>query len=119
MERRKLSEGRKLRLRSLDDLDGRTSSARMAFQLRAALASDLGGHDSLSTAKKALVNNVALLGAMLEDIGARFLAGEKVDPGAYATLANAQRRLLVDLGLERHARDLTPSLRSYVKGKAA
>jgi len=109
----------KLQLRSLSDLDGRTSAAREAFGLRDALANDLGGREALSAMQQAIVNNAALLGAMLQNLGARYLAGEKADPSEFALLANAQRRLLADLGLERRARNVTPSLRSYVKSEAA
>ncbi len=35
---------------------------------------------------------------------------------AYTTGANALRRLLADLGLERRMRDLTPSLHDYIAG---
>ena len=41
-------------------------------------------------------------------------SGGKIDIGEFATTANAMRRLLVDLGLERKARDVSPSLRDYV-----
>ena len=119
MERKRVNHSGKLRLRSFSDLDGRSTSARMAKQLRAAIANDLGGQDALSTMQQALVNNAALLGAMLEDIGAKFLAGEKADTAEFATLANSQRRLLADLGLHRKAKDITPDLKTYIRGKAA
>ncbi|MCC6001899.1 MAG: hypothetical protein JJU19_13715 [Pararhodobacter sp.] len=35
----------------------------------------------------------------------------------YTTATNALRRLLVDLGLERKARDVTPDLHSYIAAK--
>lgn len=119
MERRKLSLGRKLKLRSLDDLDGRTTAARSAFALRSAIANDLGGTDALSSMQLAIVNNAAVLGAMLENLAAGYLAGEKTDLGSYATLSNAQRRLLSDLGLERRSKDISPDLRSYLKRRSA
>lgn len=121
MERRKLEEsGRsKVQLRSLSDLDGRTTAARAAFALRNAIAADLGGQEQLTAMQAAVVNSAALLGAMLENLGAQYLAGEKIDHARYATLANAQRRLLADLGLERRAKDVTPGLRDYVKRRSA
>jgi hypothetical protein len=118
MERKKpkVASGR-IRLRSLDDLDKRTNAARAAFDLRSAIADDLGGLETLSAMQKALVDNCALLGAALGDLAAKYLAGEGTDLAQFATLANAQRRLLSDLGLERRAKDVT--LRDYVRGKAA
>jgi hypothetical protein len=69
--------------------------------------------------QRALLQNVATLGAMLEDLAAGYLSGEQIDRALYATLANAQRRLLVDLGLERKAKDAAPDLQHYLQGHAA
>jgi hypothetical protein len=65
--------------------------------------------------KRAIIDNVAVLGAALDNIAYRYLAGEPVELIKFATLANAQRRLLADLGLERRALDVTPDLRDYIK----
>lgn len=118
MERKRPQDtGRKVRLRTLADLDKRTTAARAALELRAAITDDLGGEHTLSAMKRAVVHNAAVLGAMLEDMAAAYLGGEGTDLSLYATLANAQRRLLVDLGLERRAQDITPDLRNYIKGR--
>jgi hypothetical protein len=97
----------KTRLRSLDDLDGRTSAAQHARQLVLNLENDLGGHNALSVGVRELVKRVALCGALLEDCEVRWLQGEKIDTGDYATLCNAQRRLLVTVGIDRIPRDVT------------
>lgn len=116
MERRKLAvSSRKLRLRSLNDLDGRTSAAKAAISLRNEIAADLGGADALTAMQQAIVNNVAVLGAALEDLATSYLAGEGADLSLYATLANSQRRLLADIGLSKRAKDITPSLKNYLK----
>jgi hypothetical protein len=121
MQRKSLSDSRgKVRLRSLADLDGRTAAAKAAFALRDAIAADLGGADRLSAMQAAIVNSAGLIGAMLDHLGAQYLAGDKIDRLEFATLTNAQRRLLADLGLHRKARDITPpSLKAYVKGRVA
>jgi uncharacterized protein YcbX len=107
--------GRKVRLRTLVDLDKRTTAARAALELRDAISDDLGGRDRLSSMQRAIVDAAATLGAMLQDIAVSYLKGESVDLGNYATLANAQRRLLADLGLERPARDVTPTLAQHLE----
>ena len=109
----------KVRLRRLADLDRRTSAARAALELRKSIMADLGGEQILSAMQCAIIDSAATLGAMLEDMAAAYLAGEGADLSLYATLANAQRRLLADLGLERRAHDVTPDLRDYVRGQAA
>jgi hypothetical protein len=67
--------------------------------------------------QRALVNNAALLGAALDNIAVAYLAGEPVELVKFATLANAQRRLLSDLGLERKAVEVHQHLSSYLASK--
>ena len=104
----------KRKLRSLNELDKRTSAAKNAFALKASLIADLGGESALSTMRLALIGNVAILGAALESIAVDFLAGRDADMGAFATLANSQRRLLSDLGLDRRAAEIPQSLNAYL-----
>jgi hypothetical protein len=56
---------------------------------------------------------------MVEDMAARWLAGEPIDPAVFATLTNSERRLYETCGLRRTPRDVTPSLREYLQDKAA
>ncbi|RWB77489.1 MAG: hypothetical protein EOQ50_05375 [Mesorhizobium sp.] len=110
----------KVRLKTLNDLDRRTTAARVVFELRDSLAADLGGKPNLSVMKLELIDNVACLGAMLKDAAASYIAGEPIDINEFMALTNAQRRLLADLGLERRAlKDITPSFRDYVASNYA
>lgn len=110
--------GSKVRLLSLGDLDGRTSAARLVRDLIGSIESDLGGRDHLATAERQIVKRAALTGAMLEDLAVRWLSGEPVDPGLYATLANSERRLLETVGLRRRARD-AGTLTEYINKRGA
>jgi hypothetical protein len=109
----------KTKLLTLADLDRRTAAYKRTCAIISSLQADLGGADRLSCAQLQLIQRAAMLGAILEDQESRWLAGEPIDPGAYATLSNAQRRLLADLALERRARDVTPTLREHLARKAA
>src|SRR5262245_20555641 len=109
----------KTRLLSLHDIDRRTAAYRKTADLIDAIESDLGGSDHLSTGERQIIQRAALTGALLEDLEARWLAGEPIDPALYATLGNAQRRLFETVGLKRQARDVTPGVRQYVAVKAA
>lgn len=109
----------KVRLRTLADVDRRTIAAKEAFGLRDSIASDLGGWDSLSAMEQEIINNAAMIGAMLKDAGASYLSGQPTDLVEFQTLANCQRRLLETLGLQRRSRDVTPDLSKYMEGKAA
>ena len=68
--------------------------------------------------QRAVIDNVAVMGAALADMAAGYLSGGDTDLALYSTLANAQRRLMADLGLERRAHDVTPTLRDYLEAKA-
>jgi hypothetical protein len=107
----------KRRLKSLQDLDRRTANAKAALALRNSIVADLGGEACLSAMKRAIIDNVAVLGAALDNIAYRYLAGEPVELIKFATLANAQRRLLSDLGLERKAVEVHQHLSSYLASK--
>ena len=111
--------GRKVRLRTLADLDRRTKAAQATFDLRDRLVSDLGGADHLTAMHMEIIDNVAVMGAMLKDAAAGYLTGQPTDLAEFTTLANAQRRLLADLGLTRRSRDITPSISEYIAAKAA
>jgi hypothetical protein len=112
-------EGRssqKVKVLSLADLDKRSSAARRASTLINMIMGDLGGKDQVSTGEQQIVQRAVFLGTLAEDIEARWLAGEEVDPTVLATIANAQRRLL-GVGLRRRQKDVSPSLEGYLATK--
>ena len=100
--------GRRDRLRTLCDLDGRTRAAKLAQRLVADLESDLGGGDELSAGRRELLKRAAMLGAIVEDCEVRWLERKPVDLAEYLAAVNAQRRVLVTVGLDRVPHDITP-----------
>lgn len=106
--------GGKARLRTLADLDKRTRAHRDTAELRENIAADLGGWPNVSAMASEIITSASLLGAIIRDRAAAYLAGDAMDLGEFITLTNAQRRLLADLGLERRARDVTPDLHDYL-----
>jgi hypothetical protein len=104
----------KLRLLTLDDLDGRTRAKQRAEELRESLISERGGIDRLDVMRVAHTASWAILTAMIEDQCARFLMGEAVEPSAIATLINARRREGEVIG-EPEPRDITPDLHEYLR----
>lgn len=109
----------KQRLLTLDHLDGRTLAARRARELIESIETDLGGGDRITEGQRQLIQRAAVLGTCIESCEARWLAGEPVEMAEYLAAVNAQRRVLVTLGLERRARDVTPSLSEYMATRAA
>lgn len=110
---------KKLTLRTLADLDNRTTAARRAAALIDALTTDLGGQDHLTTGQRQLVQRAAVLGALVEDFEARWVAGEDVDLPGYLSAIGVQRRLLKTIGIRRTPRDVTPRLADYIAGDGA
>jgi hypothetical protein len=104
----------KLRLLTLGHLDGRTAAARRARELIEAIQTDLGGSDHLSEGERQLVQRAAVLGAYIESCEVKWLGGKAVDLADYLAAINAQRRVLATVGLERRARNVTPSVAEYV-----
>jgi hypothetical protein len=107
----------KVRLLSLDDVDGRTVAYRRCVDLISHIERDLGGVRQLSTAQQQLVRHAALCAAMLEDLGSRWLAGQPIDPTTFSTLVNAARRGFEAIGLARVPREVD-TLSSYVAAKS-
>lgn len=101
------AEPGKLRLRTLNDLDGRTAAAQKAQAFVESIEADLGGADRLSTAQRTMVTRAAVTAAIVEAMEAGALMGGDIDVGAYVALTNNLRRFLTTLGLERVAKDVT------------
>jgi hypothetical protein len=109
--------GAKATLLSIDQLDGRTVSAKRARALIDAITADLG--DDLSAAQTVLVRRVATATAIAEHLETLWLAGHPIDIPALTTLANTISRVCGQLGLKRVARDVTPTIRDVIASIAA
>lgn len=92
----------------LDGVDGRTALARRYRDILRELTSDLGGDPS--AAQTIICRRAATLAVWCETAEAGMAAGKEIDIAEFTTATNALRRLLADIGLERKARDITPSL---------
>ena len=114
MRAAQMSEPPKVRLLTLDSLDGRTAAAKCVNDLIAAIEADQGEADAMSTAKRSIAETAALATAMIRDLGARWIKGEQVDLGLFATLSNAQRRAFETLGFDRVPKNVTPSVNEYL-----
>lgn len=107
-----------VQLLTLDHVDGRTLAARRARELIEALETDLGGGDRLTEGYRQLIKRAAVLGTYIESCEAQWLSGQNVDLPSYMSAVNVQRRVLATIGIERRARDVTPSLEAYLAGKS-
>ena len=106
------------RLFCVDGLDGRSQTARRFRDLVEAIGNDLGGVDHLSEGQKQLIRRAATLSIMAEAMEADAVRNLAFDGEAYGVLCDRLGRCLQRLGLERKARDVTPTLQSYLAAKA-
>ena len=101
----------------LSGVDGRSQLARRFREIVTGIESDLGG--DLTEAQNQLVARSATLAIWCEEREGELATGAEFDAGQYATISNALRRILADLGLERRSRDVTPTLDQYLAGMAS
>jgi hypothetical protein len=112
----RLAKTRYVRFLTIRDLDGRSRAAMRTRELVSAFEADMGGADRLSTAQRQLVQRAAILAVQCEDFEVRYSIGQPIELDMYLAAINCQRRVLTELGLERRARDVTPSLQQYING---
>lgn len=97
----------------IDGVDGRSAEARRFRDVLAALVREAYADDP-SEAQRAMARKAAALVTWTEMLEARLAGGGEFDVAAYTTACNTLRRLLVDIGLKRQPRDVTPTLDQYL-----
>ena len=103
----------------LPGLDGRSATARRFRDLVNAFVADMGGLDCCSQIKLGLVRRLAATTVQAEMLEARMVNGEAIDIATLCTLASTTVRLSQRLGLERRARNVTPSVGQYLATRTA
>jgi hypothetical protein len=99
-------------------LDGRTNAARYFDKLAADIEADLGGRDQLSTIERALVEAFCGAAVTMHALNTRLALGQPVDFSQAASVVGAMVRVASRLGLQRRAKDVGPSLSSYLESIA-
>ena len=103
----------------LPNLDGRSATARRFRDLVNAFVADMGGLDRCSEVRLGLVRRLAATTVQAEMLEARMVNGEAIDIATLCTLASTTVRLSQRLGLERRARNVTPSVGQYLAARTA
>jgi hypothetical protein len=96
-------------------VDKRSLWARRFVDLYHLHCDDLGGLDSLSEAQRSLVRRAVSIEVELEKLENDLARGEQVDMTIYLPSANALRRLLETLGIERKTKTVDASLSDIVR----
>jgi hypothetical protein len=109
--RSRITTGRRLWITG----DSNSAWSRRYHDLIYGHVSDLGGRSNVSEAKYALCKRAAALECELEQLEGQMSLGEQVDLDKFGRAASHLRRILETLGLERRARDVTPTLAEYLQ----
>ncbi|RWO45975.1 MAG: hypothetical protein EOS11_10295 [Mesorhizobium sp.] len=106
----------------LPGVDGRSPWARRFRDLIVAISNDQGGDDQLPEAKRLLIRNASGLATELERMLAKWAVNDGATPEELALFGGQSKnlRILLDsVGLERAAKDVTPTLGQWMAQKAA
>ena len=102
----------------LPDVDGRSIIARRYRDISSAIFIDLGGVEHCSESKQQLVRRFAACSLIAEQMEAALARGEKFDIAEHAQLSSTLVRLSMRIGVDRQARDITPTLREILQEEA-
>jgi hypothetical protein len=100
----------------LPGVDGRTEIARRFFDICQSLIQDAAGVDRCSEAKLQLIRRFAAAAVMAENLEAKLARGEEIDIQEHATLSSTLVRLGARIGINRVAKNITPSLSDILRG---
>jgi hypothetical protein len=98
----------------LPGVDQRSAIARRFRDIVSALVADQGGADRLSEVRLQLVRRFAAAAVLAENLEGKLASGEQIDLQEHALLSSTLTRLAQRIGIDRRARDITPSLRDYI-----
>jgi hypothetical protein len=112
------TNGKKL----IPGLSGRSPWIRRCKDIIDTHVSDLGGRDNISSAEYSIVRRAAVMTTQLERMEHRFAVAEgnvtPEDLETYGRATNTMRRLLEAVGLERRAKDVTPTFGQLLRQDA-
>jgi hypothetical protein len=98
----------------LPNVDGRSLLARRYRDIASAILVDQGGADQCSESRQQLIRRFAACSVLAEGVEAALARGEQIDIAEHSTLCSTLTRLASRLGLERRAKNITPSVQEYV-----
>lgn len=112
----RVSNGKDLFRPEVTDL--RSATYRRYRDLVEMLLVDAGGVDLCSESRKQLIRRFAACCVLAEKAEARLVADEEISVERHALLCSTLTRLASKLGINRVARDVTPTLDEYLESLA-
>jgi hypothetical protein len=109
------------RPRDLVPIDKASGAARFFDRMVREIENDLGGRRELTRIEGELIRAFAGAATTLQYLNHQVLLGEvsEIDLSGYATIASTILRIGSKLGLQRRARNVTPTLDQYLRAKEA
>jgi hypothetical protein len=101
----------------LPGVDGRSAVVRRYREILNQLISDMGGDPS--EAQSLIARRAATIAVWCEETESTLANGGAIDISEFTTATNALRRLLSDIGLDRRARDVSPTIQEIIARHAA
>lgn len=111
--RSRLTNGRRI----LPGVDMRSELGRRYRDIAGAIVSDQGGAEHCSEARLQLIRRFAAAAVLAEQREADLANGAKIDINEHALLVSSLCRVARQIGVDRIARTITPTLRDYLEGK--
>src|SRR5262249_9994039 len=109
--RDKLTNGSK----TLPDTDGRLRIARRFRGIANAVLADQGGASECSESRRQLIRRFSAACVLAEELEGRLARGEEIDVERHALLCSSLVRLAQRIGIDRRAKNITPSLGDYLR----
>ena len=103
----------------LANADGRTTVARRYRDIAAAIATDQGGADRLSETRLQLIRRFSAAACLAEQLESRLARGEEIDIQEHSLLVSTMVRVAQRIGIDRRAKNITPSLSEYLTPQEA
>jgi hypothetical protein len=113
--RDKLTNGSK----TLPDTDGRLRIARRFRCIANAVLADQGGVELCSESRRQLIRRFSAACVLAEELEGRLARGEEIDVERHALLCSTLTRLAQRIGIDRRAKNITPSLAEYLTPQEA
>jgi hypothetical protein len=110
-QRSRITNGRSL----LPDVDGRSLLARRLRDIQNAIVADQGGPEHLSEARLQLIRRFAASAVLAEQLESKLANGEEIDISQHAVLCSSLVRIANKIGINRIAKDITPSLSDILR----
>jgi hypothetical protein len=99
--------------------DGRSLIARRYRDIMSAIVADQGGAEQISEARLQLVRRFCAAAVLAEQMESRLANGEQIDIAEHALLASTLVRIARQIGVNRIAKDVTPTLQDYLRSLPA